>query len=93
LKAMMDRVVPGRWDDVRAPNDQEFKATTVLRLPIDEVSAKVRMGPPVDDEEDYALACWAGVVPCAIETGTPIADDQLAEGTPAPGYLNKIVLG
>jgi hypothetical protein len=90
LKAMMERVASGRWDDVRAPNPQEMKATSVLRMKIDEVSAKIRAGGPVDDEEDYALPCWAGVVPVAMTTDAPIADDRLAAATPAPGYLRKI---
>ena len=93
LQAVVDRVCPGRWDDIRPPNDQEFKATTVLGMDIEEVSAKVRTGPPIDDDEDYALSCWAGVVPTAIEMGTPIDDAKLTPGIATPGYLKKITLG
>ena len=63
LHAFVDHVVPGRWDEVRQPTEKELRATHVLALPLDEVSAKVRTGPPIDDEEDYALPVWAGVAP------------------------------
>jgi hypothetical protein len=66
--------VPGRWEEVRQPNEQELKSTTVLALPLDEVSAKVRTGPPIDDEEDYALPIWAGVVPMHRRLGEPLPD-------------------
>jgi len=86
LFAFSEHVVPGRWNDVRAPNEQELKATTVLSLPLDEVSAKVRTGPPVDDEEDYALKIWAGVVPLKIVAGEPTNDPRLPESIEAPAY-------
>ncbi|MDJ0949796.1 MAG: pyridoxamine 5'-phosphate oxidase family protein [Alphaproteobacteria bacterium] len=89
LKTFLDKIAPGRWDEVRPPNDQEFKATTVLALPLEEVSAKVRTGPPVDDEEDYALPVWAGVVPLSLTQGSPEPDPRLAPGTPLPDYLAK----
>ena len=72
----------GRWDEVRWPSELELKGTTVLALPIDEASAKVRTGGPKDDEEDYALDCWAGVIPLRLVAGEPIPDDRLKEGVP-----------
>lgn len=84
LKAFSDRLVPGRWETLRPPTSQELKATTILRLRLDEASAKVRTGPPVDDEEDYALPVWAGVLPLSVVAGKPVADPRLAPGTPVP---------
>lgn len=83
LQVITDHVVPGRWDEVRAPNLLEMKQTSVLALPLEEVSAKVRTGGPVDDEEDYALPIWAGVVPLQQQLLTPVDDGRLAEGTQA----------
>lgn len=74
LEAMMDKLAPGRWPDVRAPSASELKATAVLALPITEASAKVRQGPPKDDAEDYALPVWAGVVPLSLTRGEVIED-------------------
>ena len=74
LEAFTERLLPGRWADVRWPTRQELKATTVLRLPIREGSAKVRSGPPIDDEPDYALDVWAGVVPLTLTRGEPVRD-------------------
>jgi hypothetical protein len=74
LEAFTERLLPGRWADVRWPTRKELKATTVIRLPIAEGSAKVRTGPPIDDEPDYALDVWAGVVPLALVEGEPIPD-------------------
>ena len=93
LKAFMDRVTPGRWDEVRPPDAQEFKATMVLRVPLVEVSAKVRTGPPIDDDDDYALPCWAGVVPLGTATGQPIPDPKLPDGVPVPDYATNFKLG
>src|SRR6185312_5348759 len=78
LRAFVERLVPGRWDMVRAPTTQELKATSVLRMPIDEASAKVRTGPPIDEDADYALPVWAGVVPVSTTIGVPDADPRLA---------------
>ena len=86
LVAFSEHVVGGRWNDVREPTEQELKATTVLRLPLKEVSAKVRTGPPLDDEEDYQLPVWAGVIPLRLEAGEPIPDPRLANGITVPGY-------
>ena len=83
LRALTNHLVPGRWDEVRAPNPQELKGTTVLELPIEEASAKVRTGPPIDDEGDLALPVWAGVVPVHLATGKPICDGRPVDGVPA----------
>jgi nitroimidazol reductase NimA-like FMN-containing flavoprotein (pyridoxamine 5'-phosphate oxidase superfamily) len=86
LFAFSEQVIPGRWDDVRQPTEQELKATTVLSLPLVEVSAKVRTGPPIDDDEDYALNVWAGVLPLKIAAGAPINDPRLPESIETPSY-------
>jgi nitroimidazol reductase NimA-like FMN-containing flavoprotein (pyridoxamine 5'-phosphate oxidase superfamily) len=86
LFAFSEHVVKGRWNDVREPTEQELKATSVLRLPLAEASAKVRTGPPIDDEEDYALPIWAGVVPLELKAGVPIDDPRLENGTKPPEY-------
>jgi nitroimidazol reductase NimA-like FMN-containing flavoprotein (pyridoxamine 5'-phosphate oxidase superfamily) len=77
LEAFGERILPGRWAEVRPPTEQELKATSILRLPLDEASAKLREGPPKDDEEDYELAVWAGVIPLALRAGEPQADPAL----------------
>jgi uncharacterized protein len=90
LQAIVEHIVPGRWAEVRPPTEKELKATTVLALAIDEASAKVRSGPPLDDEPDYDLPVWAGVIPIASEAGEPQPDPRVAPGTPpspsATGY-------
>jgi uncharacterized protein len=86
LEAFSQRVLPGRWADVRPPSEQELKATRVLRLPLDEASAKVRTGPPKDEEEDYALAVWAGVIPLALVAGEPQPDARLVPGVDPPAW-------
>jgi len=86
LRVLSEHILPGRWDDSRQPNERELKATSVLRVPIEEFSAKVRTGPPVDDEEDYAFPTWAGVVPLEMNAGTPINDARLLPGTGVPEY-------
>ena len=93
LVAFSEHVVRGRWDDVREPTEQELKATTVLSLELTEVSAKVRTGPPLDDEEDYELPIWAGVVPLRVVAGEPIPDPRLPSGIAAPGYALKYERG
>lgn len=87
LRAIVDHVVPGRWDETRAPNDVEMRATLVLRLAIDEASAKVRTGPPVDDEADYSLPCWAGELPLRMATLPAVADPRLSPGIPVPAHV------
>lgn len=89
LFAFSEQVIPGRWSDVREPTEQELKATTVLALPLVEVSAKVRTGPPIDDEEDYALNVWAGVLPLRIAAGAPVSDPRLPETIEPPSYTLK----
>ena len=86
LFAFSEQVVPGRWDDVRLPTESELKQTTVLCLPLSEASAKVRTGPPIDDEEDYALPMWAGVIPLKLVAEAPIKDPRLPEGVAVPEY-------
>jgi uncharacterized protein len=86
LLAFSEHVIRGRWDDVREPTEQELKATTVLSLPLTEASAKVRTGPPVDDEEDYGLDVWAGVLPLKTFAGAPINDPRLREDIEPPAY-------
>jgi uncharacterized protein len=89
LFAFSEHVLPGRWNDVRKPTEQELKATTVLSLPLVEASAKVRTGPPIDDDEDYALNLWAGVLPFKLVAGEPISDPRLPEIIEPPSYTLK----
>lgn len=86
LHALSEHVVVGRWADVRVPSERELRQTLVVCLPISEASAKVRTGPPLDDEEDYALPMWAGIVPLRLTAGAPIADARLKRGVQAPEY-------
>jgi nitroimidazol reductase NimA-like FMN-containing flavoprotein (pyridoxamine 5'-phosphate oxidase superfamily) len=86
LLALSEQIIRGRWADVREPTEQELKATTVLRLPLVEASAKVRTGPPIDDEEDCAMNVWAGVVPLKLVAGEPINDPRLPDGIEVPDY-------
>jgi nitroimidazol reductase NimA-like FMN-containing flavoprotein (pyridoxamine 5'-phosphate oxidase superfamily) len=86
LRLLSEHILPGRWVESRQPNERELKATLVMRLPIEEFSAKVRHGPPVDDEEDYAFPTWAGVVPLTMVAGKPIDDARLVSGIEAPAY-------
>lgn len=88
LKVFTDKIAPGRWAEIREPTTQELKATMVLSVPIQEASAKIRTGPPVDDEEDYALPVWAGVVPITQHTGTAVPDERLPADTPLPDYID-----
>jgi len=89
LHALSEHILAGRWKDARQPNEQELKATTVLRLPIEEFSAKVRQGQPVDDEEDYSFSTWAGVIPLDMVAATPLSDSRLLEGISLPEYAKK----
>lgn len=93
LRAFSEHVIAGRWDDVREPTDQELKATTVLSLPLEEVSAKVRAGPPIDDEEDYDLSVWAGVVPLSLVAREPVKDPRLADNIAVPAYAANYTRG
>jgi len=89
LRTLSEHILPGRWEDARQPNERELKATSVLRVPIEEFSAKVRVGPPIDDEEDYSFPTWAGVVPLEIKVGAPIDDARLLAGKQVPGYARN----
>jgi nitroimidazol reductase NimA-like FMN-containing flavoprotein (pyridoxamine 5'-phosphate oxidase superfamily) len=82
LLALSEHILPGRWDDSRQPNEKELKATSVLRIPIEEFSAKVRVGPPIDDEPDYTFPTWAGVIPLDTTIGTPIRDERCQRELP-----------
>jgi nitroimidazol reductase NimA-like FMN-containing flavoprotein (pyridoxamine 5'-phosphate oxidase superfamily) len=86
FQTIVEHIVPGRWQDVRAPSDNELKATAVLALPIDEASAKLRVGPPLDDEEDYSLPTWAGVIPLVTEARAPEPDPRLLLDIAPPAY-------
>ena len=89
LRAFTEKIIPGRWSDARRPNEKELKATSVLRLPLTEVSAKIRSGPPEDDAPDYALAVWAGVIPLAFTPGAPIRDEKCDPSIPTPAYAAR----
>jgi uncharacterized protein len=93
LRLFSEHIVPGRWNDARQPNEKELKQTSVLRVPIIEFSAKVREGPPVDDEEDYVFPVWAGVIPLEMKVGEPINDPQLDPSRPAPDYVKNYKRG
>ena len=86
LRAFTNTIVPGRWADARQPNEKELKATSILKLALTEVSAKVRSGPVIDDEEDYALPIWAGIVPLRLQAEAPIRDERCNASIPTPGY-------
>lgn len=89
LEIISEQILPGRWADIRWPNRKELKATTVLKLRINEASAKIRTGPPNDDEKDYALKCWAGVLPLQLTPGEPVADPRLPHDIPVPDYARR----
>jgi len=89
LRILSEHILPGRWDDSRQPNDRELKATSVLRLPIDEFSAKVRTGPPIDDAEDMSFPTWAGVIPLEMKASAPIPDPDLDPSREAPIYATN----
>lgn len=87
LETIVNHILPGRWPDTRPPNAIELKATSVLKIDITEASAKIRSGPPIDDEEDLGLRHWAGVVPLTTVPGNPIPDAKLVPGVPVPTYV------
>ena len=89
LRALSEHILPGRWKESRQPNERELKATLVMRLPITEFSAKVRTGPPIDNEEDYSFPTWAGVVPLQTVAGSPINDPRLDPKTLVPDYVRS----
>jgi nitroimidazol reductase NimA-like FMN-containing flavoprotein (pyridoxamine 5'-phosphate oxidase superfamily) len=86
LRLLSEHILPGRWAESRQPNEKELKATLVMRVPIEEFSAKVRKGPPIDDEEDYAFSTWAGVIPLQMVPGEPVNDPRLDSGCEVPAY-------
>jgi hypothetical protein len=86
LRLLSEHILPGRWADARQPNERELKQTSVLRVPIEEFSAKVRVGPPIDDEEDYSFPTWAGVVPLEMVAGKPIDDLRVLPNRTVPQY-------
>jgi uncharacterized protein len=86
LRAFTEKILSQRWDDARPPNEKELKATSILRLPLTEASAKIRVGPPEDDAPDYALRVWAGVIPLRTVAGAPIRDERCDLGIPLPAY-------
>jgi len=90
LEAFTEKLVPGRWGDVRLPNAQELKGTAVLRLPLDEASAKARTGGPVDEAEDYELPVWAGTIDLGLAAGAPQPDDRLLPGVECPNYVTRL---
>jgi len=89
LRAFTEKILPGRWSDARRPNEKELKATSILRLPLNEVSAKVREGDVEDDAEDYALKVWAGIVPLRLVAGEPVRDARCDEGIATPEYAKR----
>jgi nitroimidazol reductase NimA-like FMN-containing flavoprotein (pyridoxamine 5'-phosphate oxidase superfamily) len=89
LRAFTEHIIRGRWTDVRPPDEGELKKTLVLKLPLAEASAKIRTGPPIDDEEDYQLPVWAGVIPLGLNAGEPVPDPRLAPGSVPPSYARR----
>jgi uncharacterized protein len=87
LRALVEHIVPGRGDEVRGSDRRELAATAVLALPLAEVSAKVRAGPPKDDDPDYDLPVWAGVLPLALTPGEPVPDPVLDPSIPTPRHV------
>ncbi len=93
LRNFVDGMFAGRWDMLRPVNTQEMKATTVLSIPISEASAKIRVGPPKDDEEDYALDIWAGVLPIRLVAGEPVPDPRNKPGLKPPAHVGAFKIG
>jgi len=86
LRAFTEKILPGRWKDARQPSEKELRSTSILKLPLTEISAKVRSGPVQDDEEDYALPVWAGIVPLHLQAGAPVRDERCDPTIPTPAY-------
>jgi nitroimidazol reductase NimA-like FMN-containing flavoprotein (pyridoxamine 5'-phosphate oxidase superfamily) len=87
LRAFTEKILPGRWNDARQPSEKELKATSILRLPITEASAKIRSGPAEDDAEDYALQVWAGIIPMKLTAASPVRDARCDAAIGLPQYL------
>jgi hypothetical protein len=89
LEAFAEHIARGRWSDARKPSRKELKATTVVSIPIDLAAAKIRTGPPLDDDEDYSLPIWAGVLPLSLEAGKPEPDPRLGRDIRVPPYIRR----
>lgn len=89
MRSIVEHIIPGRWEDARLPTEAEVEATLVIRFPINECSAKIRTGPPIDDDADMSLPVWAGVLPAPSAWGAPEPDPQLPAEIPAPDYVAK----
>ncbi len=89
LQKMVEHLMPGRWDDVRPPSEKEIKQTYVVSIPISEASAKIRNSPVIDEEGDYSLPVWAGLLPFELKASTPIADEKLSKNIDIPDYLKN----
>ncbi len=89
LRVVSEHIIAGRWEDARKPTEKELKATTVLEFSIEEASSKVRRGPPLDDESDYELPVWAGVLPLETRSQAAIPDDRLVQGVAVPEYIRR----
>jgi nitroimidazol reductase NimA-like FMN-containing flavoprotein (pyridoxamine 5'-phosphate oxidase superfamily) len=89
LRALTEKLIPGRWNDARQPNEKELKATSILKLPLTEVSAKVRVGDVEDDAPDYELAVWAGVIPMRLVFGEAVRDGRCDDSIPTPEYVTR----
>ena len=89
LRSFTEKILPGRWNDARRPNEKELQATSILKLPLTEISAKVRSGPAEDDAEDYALPVWAGVVPLQLVAEAPVRDERCEASLPVPAYASN----
>ncbi len=87
LRIISEHLIAGRWNDVRSPSERELQATAVLEFSIEEGSAKIRTGPPLDDEEDYNLPVWAGILPLSLEAKPPVRDSRLTDGIKVPEYV------
>jgi len=92
LKTITEHLIPGRWEDARKPNKKELNATTVVSIDINEASAKIRTGPPIDDEEDYKLTVWAGVIPISQKFDSPMNDPKLNEDIVLPNYIREKII-
>ncbi len=93
FKTIVDHIIPGRWDDARQPSDKEIKQTYVVAIPINEASAKIRGGPVVDEEEDYALPVWAGLLPLGLNPAEPVSDERLDKNIQLPAYIKNYTRG
>ncbi|MCB2223738.1 MAG: pyridoxamine 5'-phosphate oxidase family protein [Actinobacteria bacterium] len=91
MRVFTDKILPGRWDEARRPTDKEFRATTMVAVPIDAASAKIRTGPPMDAPEDTALPVWAGQIPLRLAAGEPIPADDLPDGVPLPDSVRRLL--